>query len=110
VLVALGGAALIVVLGGLLSVSAGLLVVAGAIGWLAGRAMSTVATLGGRGRRTVAVLLAISSIAAGQVGLWLHSLTQGGALGLADYLAQTWGALVVIETVVAAGTAWWASR
>ncbi len=111
-LVAVAGAAVLVVFGGVLSLSAGLLVVAGAIGWAIGR---TVAVNAGPAsapttRSIVAVALALDSVVLGQLGLWLHSLGQGGALGLVDYLAEARGLLVPIEIGLAMATAWWMAR
>jgi len=111
ILLMLAGAALIVVLGGVFSLSAGLLVVAGVIGWAVGGSISM-----GRGmsvdagmRRWLAIALAVASIVLGQVGLWLYAATEGGSLGLVDYLVQSRGLLVPLEALVAGCLAWWAA-
>jgi hypothetical protein len=111
-LAGLAGAAATVVLGGLLAVSAGLLVAAAATGWATG-----VATRVGGGaafrrapRVVVAVVLAAIAVLAGQVGLWLYAQTEGGVLTLPDYLGQTFGVLVPLQLVIALALAWWTAR
>jgi hypothetical protein len=111
VLTALAGTALTVLLGGVLSLSAGLLLVAGGTGWLVGRAVAA----SGPGSRpasrvTLAVGLAVASVVLGHLGLWLFARSEGGALGFADYVAQTWGPLAVVQYVVAVVAGWLASR
>jgi hypothetical protein len=112
IVVGLVGAALIVVLGGVFSLSAGLLVVAGGIGWAVGRAIAIgrAASADTQVPRWLAIALAVASVLIGQVGLWLYAATEGGSLGLVDYLVQSRGLLVPLEAVVAAGMAWWAAR
>jgi hypothetical protein len=111
-LAALAGSVVMVVLGGVFALSAGLLVISGLIGWAIGQVVSGAASPAStpRFRTTVAVTLAFDAVALAQVGLWLHARTQGGALGLLDYLAQTRGLLVPIELLIAMGVAWWATR
>jgi hypothetical protein len=108
--IALAGSALIVVLGGVLSLSAGLLVVTGVIGWLIGQSITATPEPLARARRLAPMALAVGSVVVGQVGLWLYALSQGGALGLVDYLAQTWGPLIPAQLAAAALAAWLASR
>jgi hypothetical protein len=111
-LAGLVGAAVTVVLGGVLSLSAGLLVVAAGTGWAIGTATRVGAgDAFGRDRRPwVALGLAIVTVALGQIGLWLYARTEGGVLALPDYLAQTFGLLVLVQAVVALGLAWWSAR
>ena len=111
-LVALAGAVLIVVLGGVFSLSAGLIVLAGAIGWWIGRVVAATAdpSRGSTIRWIVAVALALDAVVLGQLGLWVHSLSQGGALGLIDYLVEARGLLVPAEILVAVALAWWSAR
>jgi hypothetical protein len=109
---ALVGAALTVVLGGRLTISAGLLVVAA----LTGRAVA-LALVAGAGaslrssrRAWLAAGIAVGGVVLGQVGLWLYARTEGGVLALPDYLGQTFGLLVAIQVVLALAIAWWSAR
>ena len=109
---ALVGAAAIVVLGGVATITTGLIVVAGAIGF--GVAVALQLGAGGHlspGRRIgLAVGLTLGAIALGQVGIWQYALTEGGVLPLVDYLGEVFGPLVVVEFVVGAVVAWVAAR
>lgn len=109
---AVAGAVLTVVLGGVLAISAGLLVL-----WVsAGNAIGIATRIGGGAalpapRRTrLAVGLAVAGVGAGQIGLWWYASTEGGVLPLNDYLAATFGVLVPLQAVLAIGAAWWAAR
>jgi hypothetical protein len=108
-LAALLGAAAITVAAGLLALTAGLLVVALAIGRAVGL---VVAAANGRGRRSVAtaLALALASVALGQLGTWLVARAEGGVLDLGPYLAETFGILVPLELAFAALAAWWTAR
>lgn len=106
------GALLTVLLGGVLAISAGLLVV-----WAsAGNAVGLATRIGGGAalpapRRTrLAVGLAVVGVAVGQIGLWWYALTEGGVLPIIDYLATTFGVLVPLQALLAVGAAWWAAR
>jgi hypothetical protein len=112
VLAALAGAGLTVVLGGRLTISAGLLVVAA----LTGRAVA-IALVAGAGdslptprRAWLAAGIAVGGILLGQLGLWLFARTEGGVLALPDYLGQTFGLLVPIQIALALLVAWWSAR
>jgi len=109
---ALAGAALIVVFGGALAVSAGLLVVASAVGYAVGLAtvVGAADTLAARGRPWIAAALAGLGVLLGQVGLWLFARVEGGVLSPIDYLGQTFGVLVPVEVLLAAVVAWWRAR
>jgi hypothetical protein len=106
------GAVATTILGGVLAVSAGLLVVAVATGWAVAVGLRT-----GGGQRLstdrrvrLALGLATLSVAMGQAGLWLYALTEGGVLWPLDYLAQTFGPIVPLEFVAASVVAWAAAR
>lgn len=106
------GAVLTVLLGGVLAISAGLLVL-----WVsAGNAVGIATRIGGGAalpapRRTwLAVALAIVGVAMGQVGLWWYATTEGGVLPLVEYLSTTFGVLVPLQALLAVGAAWWAAR
>ena len=111
-LAGVAGAVATVVLGGVLSLSAGLLVVAAATGWAIGQAV----VLGGgsslaRGPRwQIAVTLAAVGVVLGQLGLWLYARTEGGVLTLPDYLIQTFGLLAPVQAILALAAAWWTAR
>ncbi len=109
---ALVGAALIVVFGGALAVSAGLLVVASGVGYAVGLATVVGAgdTLSARARPWIAAALAALGVVLGQLGLWLFARAEGGVLAPIDYLGQTFGPLVPVEVLLAAAVAWWRAR
>lgn len=112
VVVAIGVAFAITVLGGILLISAGLVVVAAAGGW----AVATALRLGSghtvppSTRRWLAVGIAVAAVVLGQIGLWLFARTEGGVLPIFDYLAQTFGPVVPLQLVVAPLAAAWSSR
>ena len=91
--VGIGGAILITLLGGPLSIVAGLVGAAGAIGYVVGAVM--------RPLRGAAVLVALGSVALGLVGIWLFAGIEGGVLGIVEYLADVQGLFVPVELVVA---------
>ena len=95
-----------------MAVSAGLLVAAAAIGYAVGEATVAGAgdTLARATRPWIAAALAAVGALIGQVGLWLFARNEGGVLPLIDYLGQTFGPLVPLELVLAAGFAWWRAR
>jgi hypothetical protein len=105
------GAAGTVILGGVLGLTAGLLVVAGVTGWAIGYGVRSIgAGLEGRVRLTLAVAFALLAVILGQVGLWWYAGTEGGVLPLIDYLGQTYGPLVPLQAVLTVGLAGWAAR
>ncbi len=111
-LVGLAGAGATVILGGLLGMSAGLLVVAGATGWAVGASLkaSAAGTTRPAPRPVLAVGIAVVAVALGQLGLWLYAGSEGGVLSLPDYLGATFGPLVPAQVVLAALLAWWSAR
>ncbi len=109
VVISLAGALMLVVLGGLLALSAGLLVVAAVMGWAIGRVLATAPRSPGA-RRAIAGVLAADGVLLAQIGLWLVARGEGGVLGLVDYLVQTWGVLVPFQLLAAVVTAWWTAR
>lgn len=106
------GAVVIVVLGGALAISAGLLVVAVTLGYVVALAVVVGArdTLAPPARPWIAAVLAGLGVVLGQVGLWLFARSEGGVLAPLDYLGQTFGALVPLELVLAGIAAWWRGR
>ena len=99
-------AAVLVVLGGVLGLTTGLLFVAGV-----GSALTGLLFAGSprsRSRlRAVAVGLAVAAVLVGAVGSWLIGLAEGGTLGLLDYTWALTGVLVPIEAAIAAIAAVW---
>jgi hypothetical protein len=109
--VAVAGAIAIAIGGGLLTITAGLLVVAAIVGWIV-----AVALMLGAGpafsaerarRRWIAAAIALAGVALGQVGLWLIARGEGGTLGAIDYLSEVFGVLVPGQLLIAAAVAWW---
>jgi hypothetical protein len=90
--VAVAGAAVLILLGGPLSVTAGLVAAAAVIGWLVGTTVRSTAP---------AVALALASVAVGLVGVWLFAQSEGGVLGIVEYLIDVHGPLVPIEFAAA---------
>ena len=92
--------------------TAGLVIVAAAIGWGVGAGLRFGAgpDLSPRRRVFIAVVLAIVSVALGQAGLWQYGRTEGGVLAPLDYLAEVYGPLVPLQLVAAAVAAWVGAR
>jgi len=104
--VAIIGAALLVVLGGVIGLTTGLLFVAGVTGagiglLLAGSSRSRAWV------RNAAVATAAVVVLLGAVGSWLIGLAEGGSIGLLDFVWATTGLLVPVELLVAAAAAAW---
>ncbi len=101
--------AVLIGIGGIFALTTGLIVVAAAVGLVIGwfmRGLSGGPTAG----PLIAAVLAVGGVAIGQILLWLVANAEGGVLGPVDYLAQTFGALVVAQLVVAGVGAWLAAR
>ena len=112
IVVAAVGAGAIVVLGGILTVTAGLVVVAAALGWGVALALRFGAgsQLARPRRAVLAVGIALVAVVAAQLGLWQYAQVEGGVLSPLDYLWEVFGILVPIEIVVAVGLAWVVAR
>jgi hypothetical protein len=110
--IAVGAIVLTVLLGGVMALSAGLLVLWGAGGYLIGQAVRVggADALERTGRTAIAVGVALGGVLVAQLGLWWYAGLEGGVLPLIDYLAQTFGVLVPLQAALAAALAWWASR
>lgn len=108
---AAGSAAILTVLGGL-AFSAGLVAIAGLLGWSIAQ---TVRTAGGSAldtaaRRRLAVLFAVVAVLGGQLGIWLFALAEGGVMAPLDYLGETFGILVPVQFAAATVVAWLSAR
>ena len=110
--IALGAIVLTVLFGGVMALSAGLLVLWGAAGYLIGHAVRVGGgdALEGAGQTVTAVGVAIVGVLVAQLGLWWYAGLEGGVLPLVDYLAQTFGVLVPLQAALAAALAWWGTR
>jgi hypothetical protein len=102
VVAGLAGAVAITWLGGVLTVTAGLVVVAAATGWGVGASI-------GR-RRGLALALTVIAIGLGQAGLWAAARSEGGVLGPLDLLSEVYGWLVPLEFAAGAISSWIAAR
>ena len=109
------GAAVLFALGALLAETAGLVVIGGLMGATVGLLLARAAAPG-RGQeptltrgqtRWWSIAIAGAAVVVAAVATWLHALGEGGALGLLDYLLDTFGLLVPAEIVVAAIAAAW---
>ena len=100
--VGVGGALAYTILGGVLAVTAGLLVVAGFAGWLLGKLVSP---------PRVAALAGLLTVVAGLLGIWLFGRLEGGVLDPLTYLDDVQGwPFVVVQLAVGAGVAAASSR
>jgi hypothetical protein len=99
--VAVGGVLAFVVLGGILAITAGLVVLAGLIGWLIGLLVRPPVR---------AAVVAIGVVVVGLLGVWLFGRWEGGVLDPIEYLAEVQGVLVPLELLAAGGLAAAASQ
>lgn len=106
------GAAILVLLGGPLSFSYGLIIVAYFIGRFAavGLKVGAGSTISPANRVTIAILVSLFAVALGQMGLWVFATSEGGRLSMVDYLASVYGALVPLQFIIATLAAWWGAR
>lgn len=108
------GALSLFVIGAVLAMPAGLLIAAGATGAAVGLTLARAGLPANgappvdRGRLTwLAIGLALLAVVVADVVTWQYALAEGGALGLVDYLWETFGPLIPGEAVIAAITAAW---
>ncbi|HEY8632972.1 MAG TPA: hypothetical protein VIL50_07430 [Candidatus Limnocylindrales bacterium] len=99
--VAGGGVLAFVILGGILAITAGLIVLAGLIGWLTGLVVRPPLR---------AAAIAVAVVLAGLLGIWLFGRWEGGVLDPIEYFAEVQGILVPLELLAAGGLAAAASR
>jgi hypothetical protein len=112
--VSLAGALALVVVGAILTLTAGLLIAAGATGAAAGLVLARAAVPGDGARpvprRTLAwlaVAMSVAAIAVAALATWLIAQREGGTLGLLDYLSETFGLFIPAEAAIAAVAAAW---
>lgn len=100
--IVLGGAIAFVVLGGILAVTAGLVILAAVIGWLIGTFVSPPLRAG---------LVGLGAVALGLLGIWLFGRIEGGVMDpVAYFLEVQGGPLVLLELLAGGGLAAAASR
>lgn len=103
----LGAVALVV--GGVIGVTAGLVVIAAVVGVAVGMSLRVRAGTP-RPVRVVATALALGGVGLGWVLLWFVAMFEGGALGPIDYLVQAYGILVPVSLGLCGAGAWIAAR
>jgi hypothetical protein len=118
------GAALLVLVGAILASTFGLLFVGGATGAAVGLLLASAAVpvLHGGGAaqgpapasrdsvRRLAISITLAAVVAADVATWLYAQSEGGVLGLFDYLWTTFGPFVpAVPLVAAIGAAWGAA-
>ena len=100
--VLVGAALVYTVLGGVLAVTAGLVVVAALTGWIAGRLVSPPSR---------AAVVALLAVVAGLAGVWLFGRLEGGVLDPIAYLDEVQGwPLVALQLLAGGGMAAAASK
>jgi hypothetical protein len=111
VTVAIVGAVAIVLLGGVLTLTAGPVFVAGVTSWGIAAGLRFGAGDHLRPARPVAaaVILALGAVALGQLGLWQYARIEGGVLPPLEYLAEVFGLLVPLQLAAPASMVRWLS-
>jgi hypothetical protein len=115
--VGVAGSGALVLVGAVLASTVGLLFISGAIGAGVGLVLARAAapTGGARpvARRTVtwlAVLLTLAAIVSAFVATWLFARSEGGVLGLLDYLWTAFGPFVPGELLIGLVAAGWGAN
>ena len=113
---ALVGALLLFALGAVFAQTAGLLFVVGLIGAAIGLILARTrvpgpgdapAPLSRRQAVWVAIAITLVAIVLAWVATWLYARSEGGTLGLVDYLLETFGPFVPAEILIAEIAAAW---
>lgn len=101
-----------VLFGGVLTITAGLLVLAAAFGRLVALAVAWGGGIGlAAGTRLAAVIgLIVAGFVLGQLGLWAYGRAEGGVMAPLDYLLTTFEIVVPLQLVIALAVAWWTAR
>ena len=104
-LISLLGASAMVLLAGVLGLTAGLLAAVALTGIAIGRTMRGAGpALRPSMQVIVGLVFVLDAVALGNIATWLYALAEGGVLGPIEYLSETFGLLVIAEFVVG-GTA-----
>jgi hypothetical protein len=90
----LGTAVGFVILGGILGVTAALVIPSAFLGWLTGRLVSPPSR---------AAVVGLAAIAIGLLGIWLFGRYEGGVMDPIAYLAEVEGPIVVVLSLLAGG-------
>jgi hypothetical protein len=113
-IVGIAGAIAMVAIAAFIGSSLGLLFVAAATGITIGLVMARAAVpaddaqpMSRRSAMWLAVATVLAAVVLADVGIWLVALSEGGVLGLFDYLWTTFGATIPGVAIVAAITAAW---
>lgn len=116
-LLAAAGSAWLVLIGAILASTVGLLFVSGAIGAAVGLVLARAAVPTGDlhpvARRTVtwlALALTLVAIVVAFVATWLYARSEGGTLGLLDYLFTTFGPFVPAQLLIGSVAAAWGAN
>ena len=98
-------------LGGL-AFSAGLVAIAGLLGWAIARSVraGAASSMSRQSRALTSAVLALLSVLGGQLGIWLVARSEGGVLAPLEYLGETFGVLVPVQVAAAALVAWLSAR
>jgi len=94
VAIVIGTSVAFVILGGILTVTAGLVIVAAFLGWLTGHLVSPPGP---------AAIVALVAIVAGFLAIWLFGRVEGGVLDPIAYLAEVEGPVVVVLSLLFGG-------
>ena len=94
VAIVIGASAGFVILGGILTVTAGLVILAAFVGWLTGHLVSPPG---------LAAIVALVAVVAGFLAIWLFGRVEGGVLDPIAYLAEVEGPVVVLLSVLFGG-------
>ena len=94
VAVILGTTILFTILGGILAITAGLIIVAAFAGWLLGKLVSPPPR---------AAVLGLVAVVAGFLGIWAFGRLEGGVLDPITYLDEVEGWIVVVACLLAGG-------
>lgn len=116
-LVAIAGAAALLVVGAILASTAGLLFLAGLTGAGIGLVLSRAAVPRNEARPVarrriawLAIAVSIAAVVGAAIATWLVARNEGGTLQLVDYLLETFGPFVPAEAVLAALAAAWGAN
>jgi hypothetical protein len=116
-LVGAAGAGVLVLVAAIFASTVGLLFISGAIGTAVGLILARAAVTSERARpvtrqavTVLALVLTLAAIVGAGVVTWLYARSEGGTLGLLDYLLTTFGPFVPGELIIGSVTAAWGAN